>query len=443
MKSLVSPVRVWEAPPKFMKKLAKKIIAAGLGYQVRRLRAKNDFKIVAVAGSVGKTSTKLAIARVLGARYKIQYQDGNYNDLVSVPLIFFGQELPSLFNPLAWLTIFWRNARIIKQAYPYEVVVVELGTDGPGQLKDFRAYLKADVGVLTGIAPEHMQFFDDMEAVAKEELTLADLSQRLIVNMDLCPAEYLEGFSKPFKSYGLSRSADVRLSDLEFEGLSSSFEVAYQDKILLKVEHEAVSEPQLYSVTAAVTVAIELGLSPAEIKRGLDAIKPVNGRMRLLPGISDSLIIDDTYNASPQATRAALATLYRMNAPQKIAILGNMNELGEYSKGAHEEIGQQCDPSQLDKVVTIGPDANQYLAAAAEAKGCKVNRFTDPLAAGEYLREAIKKGALILAKGSQNGVFAEETVKLLLADRADRKKLVRQSDYWLKQKSRLLNHSLS
>jgi hypothetical protein len=101
-----------------MKKLAKKSVAAVLGWQVRRLRKKNVLKIVGVTGSIGKTSSKFAITAILKQQFKVQSQAGNYNDVVSVPLIFFGQKLPNIFNPLAWLITFWRNERIIRRPYP-------------------------------------------------------------------------------------------------------------------------------------------------------------------------------------------------------------------------------------------------------------------------------------------------------------------------------------
>jgi len=420
-----------------VKKLAKKIIVSILGWQVRRLYKKNDFKVVAVAGSLGKTSTKLAVAQVLSQKYKVRHQGGNYNDIVTVPLIFFGQDLPSLFNPLAWLTVFWRNERQLNKKYPYEVVVVEVGTDGPGQIEKYVKYLKADIGVLTAIAPEHMEFFDDLEAVANEEIQIANLSQKLIVNADFCKAKYSENINKPITSYGLKNQANIRLANLKFDGFSADFDVLKDGKTLIHADHEAVAEPRLYAVAAAVAVADQLGLSGSEIKAGLDNLKPVAGRMQRLTGINNSTIIDDTYNASPPAMKAALDTLYRLEAPQKIAILGNMNELGSYSQAAHEEIGNYCDPKRIDLLLTIGPDANKYLAPAAEAKGCKAQQFDDPYSAGDYLKRVVKKGALILAKGSQNRVFAEEAVKLLLANPTDANKLIRQSEAWLKIKAKI------
>jgi len=419
-----------------MKKAAKNFVASILGRQVRRLQARADFKVIAVAGSVGKTSTKLAIASLLSQKYNVRVQAGNYNDLVSVPLIFFGEKLPNIYNPLAWLKVFRRISRQIKKPYPHQIVIVELGTDGPGQIGQFKKYLQVDIGVLTAIAPEHMEFFSDLQAVAKEELSLADLSCKLLVNSDLVATDYLLDLKIPFSTYGTQQLANTRLGNIVFNDQNCDFDVEKNGQIFMHGAHESILEPQIYSVAAAIAVAIEMGMNADEIERGIRSIKPISGRMQRLEGTNNSTIIDDTYNASPQAAKSALNMLYRIKAPQKIAILGNMNELGGYSQSAHRELGELCDPRELDLVATIGPDANKFLAVAAEAKGCKVKTFTSPQAAGEFVRAQVKPGAVILVKGSQNKVFAEEAVKLLLANQADTIKLVRQSTEWLKIKER-------
>lgn len=414
-----------------MKKFFRNIVASILGWQVRRLQKKNKFKVVAVAGSVGKTSTKLAIAQVLSQFFPVRYQKGNYNDLVSVPLIFFGHKIPRLFNPFAWLIIFLKNEGTLLGKYPYEVVIVELGTDKPGDMAGFKRYLRADLGVLTGITPEHMQFFEGLDSVAKEELVLAELSNELMINKDLVGPKYLK---EPVLSYGTSTGATYRLGGLSFSDDFADFSVTKNGSVLLKASHKAISEPQLLSICAAVAVSDQFGMDPEDIEKGIRNIRSVSGRMRRLEGLNGSTIIDDSYNASPEAMKAALDTLYRIKAPQKIAVLGNMNELGRYSQGLHEEIGNYCNPKELNLVATIGPDANEYLAAKAEYKGCKVEKFDDPAAAGEYLKGLIKKNGLILVKGSQNRVFSEETAKRLLANPADSRKLVRQSKNWMKIK---------
>jgi len=399
-----------------MKKLAKAVVAAVLGYQVRRLRRKNDFKIVAVAGSIGKTSTKLAIAQVLRAGFRVRYQQGNYNDPVTVPLIFFGEQEPSLYNPLAWLAVFWRNQKQLGKPYPYDVVVVELGSDKPGDIQKFAAYIEAEIGVVTGITPEHMQFFGTIDEVAKEELSITSFSSLVLINQDLCGEKYLKSLSN-LLTYSLERSADFTIKST---GINVS----------------GMSWAEQYSQLAAAAVGAKMGLTRERIKQGLNDVKPFAGRMRNLKGINGSTIIDDSYNASPEAVKLALDSLYQMKAPQKIAVLGSMNEMGAYSKQAHQEVGEYCDPAQLNLVVTIGADAKEFLAPAAESKGCQVKSFDSPYVAGEFLKDQVQKDALILVKGSQNGVFAEEAIKSLLADPADAAQLVRQSAEWLRIKQR-------
>ncbi|MCA9333419.1 hypothetical protein KC963_00035, partial [Candidatus Saccharibacteria bacterium] len=188
-------------------------------------------------------------------------------------------------------------------------------------------------------------------------------------------------------------------------------------------------------VLAAAAAAHQLGVSPKDIVKGLQRITPVPGRMQILSGIKNSVLIDDTYNASPLAVKAALDVLYSANTMQRIAILGTMNEMGEGSARMHEEIGEYCDPTKLDAVVTVGDQAALYLAHAAAQKGCKVVSFLNPYEAGDWVKDNVKKNAVILAKGSQNGVFAEESLKALLARNSDAKKLVRQSEYWMGVKS--------
>src|ERR1700741_609159 len=206
-----------------MKKLARSVIVAVLGWQVRRLRRKYDFKVVAVAGSIGKTSTKFAIAQVLGSNLRVRFQEGNYNDLVTVPLVFFGQTEPSLFNPFAWLkTIITCEVQLHKQ-YPWDVVIVEVGTDGPGQIAAFEKYLHADIAVLTAISPEHMEFFADLDAVALEELSIQDYADITLANADLVDQKYLDHIERA-ATYARHKSATYQMKQFAF----SSGRVAWE-----------------------------------------------------------------------------------------------------------------------------------------------------------------------------------------------------------------------
>jgi UDP-N-acetylmuramoyl-tripeptide--D-alanyl-D-alanine ligase len=259
-------------------------------------------------------------------------------------------------------------------------------------------------------------------------------------NADLVAEKYRQPLEGAI-SYGIKQPADYHLTSVSHSAEGYECDIKHNNEAFLHFSHEAVSETQLYSVLAAAIMGNKLGLTSSQIVGGMAAITPVSGRLRRLRGMNGSLIIDDTYNALPDSVRAGLRVLYALKAPQKIAILGNMNELGAMSAQAHTEIGEFCDPAELDLVVTIGPDANEYLAPAAAAEGCEVQSFDTPYEAGEYLKSRIKQGAVILAKGSQNKVFAEEAIKPLLADPKDAAKLVRQSAYWLKRKQKAFGAS--
>ena len=416
------------------KATAKTLLCLILEAQVRSLRKKYDFTVVAVAGSVGKTSTKLAIAKVLAANKRVAYQEGNFNDRLTVPLVVFGVDRPrSLYNLSGWAKVMLHNQRVIQKGYPYDIAVVELGTDGPGQIAEF-AYLHPDLAVVTAVAPEHMAFFSSLDAVAQEELQVADFSEQLLYNQDDISPRYLRG--RGGLTYGLGQAADYRATykpGAKLAGEQVTFNIRGQ---AYKAHTAYLGDQGAKVVLAALAVAAILGMDMGQAIAATEKLQPFAGRMQLLLGKHGTTIIDDTYNASPLAVKAALDVLYRASATKRIAILGSMNELGAESQAAHVEVGAYCDPKKLDIVVTIGKDANTYLAPEALKRGCVVTEFLNPNDAGKWVAERLEPGTVVLAKGSQNGVFAEEALKPLLAHSADEAKLVRQSTYWRKQKRR-------
>lgn len=413
------------------KSAGKNLLCGIFEAQYRELRERNDFTVIAVAGSIGKTSTKLAIAQLLeAAGKKVCYQLGNYNDRLTVPLVVFGQTQPSLYNVFAWARIWRSNRQKLQQAYPYNIVVVELGIDGPGQMDDF-AYLRPELAVVTAVSEEHMAFFKTIDVVAREELKVFDFSKQVLVNTDDVDAQYLHYDS--YDSYGLT-SGQYRaalMGGLGADGQKLQLDLG-GDKTETTVH--LVGAQGAKAVLAAATIAHMLGIDTDTISTAAADLQPHAGRMQLLSGIKNTLLIDDTYNASPRAVTAALDVLYAADASQRIAILGSMNEMGELSMSLHREVGAYCDSAKLDYVVTIGRDAKSFLAPAAKQAGCNVKSFTDPHKAGAFVAKELKNQAVVLAKGSQNGVFAEEALKPLLNDPADAAKLVRQSAYWLKIK---------
>lgn len=419
--------------PFLLKPVGKRILCRLLERQVRQLRKKHDFAIVAVAGSVGKTSTKLAIADALSVSRRVRHQAGNYNDRLTVPLVVFGHEEPGLYNIGAWLRILRKNRKIIREEFPYDVVVVELGTDGIGQMRHF-AYLRPELGVLTAIAPEHMEQFGTLDAVATEELAVFDYCQRVLVNTDDVYPQYLKG--KEYVSYGSDNATYAITSARSNKTLSGQRVSLNLAGYKFSASIQPIGQQGAKFALAAAATASEMALSRDDVRSALKHLTSFAGRMQVLPGLKNSTLIDDTYNASPMAVAAALDVLHAAEGPQRIAVLGSMNELGEVSPQAHKDIGKLCDPNKLDLVVTIGKEAEQFLAPAAKRNKCTVASFLSPVEAGEYVKEQLVEKAVVLFKGSQNGVFAEEALKLVLKDSNDTSKLVRQSPGWMKVKRR-------
>ena len=422
-----------------MKKYLRSVVIIILWWQVARLRVKYSPVVIGVAGSVGKTSTKTAIAKVLEKKYKVAWQEGNYNDVVSIPLVFFQRSIPSVFNLFAWMFLFIKNEISIQRGYDYEVVVAELGTDHAGDMAQLRGLLTLDYCVLTAITPEHMAGFTDLDDVAKDELVATELAENLIIDKEGVPEKYTEKLSNPITISLNNGDCVIEPGELNKAGREAKFR--FEDKFY-EVTTKIIGIHNLSALAFAVTMARILEIDDTSIKVVLESIEPVNGRMQILDGVNGAILIDDTYNSSPKAAISALDTLYELTTKSKIAILGQMNEMGDFSRQYHQEVGEYCDPEQLNLVVTIGEDANKYLAEKAEENHCKVIRCSSPYHAGELIKPILTKDTAVLVKGSQNSVFAEEAVKLLLNDSSDETKLVRQSPKWQKIKRRQFRNVL-
>lgn len=425
-----------------MKALIRRFIASLFERQVKRLIARHQPVVVAVAGSVGKTSTKMAIATVLKQKYPTLVHEGNYNSELGLPLSVFELRVPgSLINPFAW-ALKLVQSEIKLRKYPYRALVLELGTDHPGEIARYTKYLKPDLGVITAITPEHMENFPGgLDAVAAEELTLVGACKQVLASHDDIAPQYRRTYLQPHPhhaTFGMERAADYRVKVENLSGDGAVVSLAGPKLAPSSHNLKLVGGHAVRAAAAAFGAGHMLGLSGAQINRGLAAIRPVAGRMNPLAGADGALLIDDTYNSSPDAAIAALTSLAELPSSGRcIAILGTMNELGDESPRYHREVGAAA--AGVDWLITVGADANKHLGPAAVAAGLDPSRWKSadsPYAAGEFVRLMLQPGDVVLAKGSQNRVFCEEAVALLLADANDRAKLVRQSEQWLAVKRR-------
>lgn len=406
-----------------------------LGSYVKKyLKSHPNVKLIAVVGSVGKTSVKSATATVLAEKFTVRHSRGNLNTTLSAPLEILGVDGPkNAKSPLAWLKVFAAARASIKNPDVPDIIIQECGIDRPGEMATFAKYLQPDIAIITSVAPEHMEFFKTMDTVAREELSISQAAKTTIFNLHDIDKKYHSLIAGNRISYG-AQIADVCLKIKKFTNSGCIANLQFSGKTSRTVTISVLGEHNIRSITGAAAAGLACGMDIQEVVASLAKIQPVSGRMNMLSGIRGCTLLDDTYNASPAAMEHSLKTLYAMSASHKIAVLGDMNELGDISESEHKKIGKLCNPKQLDLLITVGDLSKSHLAPAAEANGCKITSFQSAPEAGEFLKNSDIKDATILFKGSQGGIYLEEAIKPLLKNPADSQKLVRQSDVWLEKK---------
>lgn len=419
--------------------MIKGLIQNKLERSVRRYFKRHpEVKLIAVVGSVGKTSTKIAIGTVLSESFRVRLEEGNHNAELSAPLAILGVAFPdNIRNPFQWMRVLSAVNKRVKAESDVDVIVQELGTDRIGQIPHFGTYLNPDITVVTSVAPEHMEFFKTLDAVAEEELSAVNFSKSALINRDDIDGKYAEDIRNAnISTYGTTDTAEYRFTTSDYtyvDGFTGTFtapEWQGSQPVTLKL----VGDHSTRAAVAAGAVGIRLGMNQQAVTAGMAKIQAVKGRMNILRGVEGSVIIDDSYNSSPLAVASALRALYQMNVPGRIAVLGSMNELGDTSEAEHTAVGKLCDPAELTHVITVGEEAEKYLAPAARANGCHVVSFKSALEAGACVHKLLDQGGAVLFKGSQGGIYLEEAIKIILHSTDDEEQLVRQSEAWLERK---------
>ncbi len=423
-----------------MKKVAARAISARLMKYVTRVLRNNDVALIVVTGSIGKTSTRVAVSKLLSHKFKQPpLTENSYNVPVAVEMNFFGLELPSpLWNAAAWPKIF-KQVRTLAHKYPYDAVVLEINEDDLDLLQKFVAKLHPHIAVITGVAPVHMAKLKTMSRVVEQTTSIAKYAEQVVYNSDFTPLKALADQQNSI-SYGLKKDAQVRLENVmrgKDDLLSFELVLIGSDEKAKQIKTKMIADQSLASLAAAAAVGELCGMTKAEITAALSKIGPVRGRMNPLQARNGAIIIDDSYNSSPVAVQAALKTLAEVKAKRRIAVLGSMNELGSQAKAAHEQIGRQA-AKNVNILITVGALAEQYLAPAGVRAGLakdQVKIFRTPYEAGHYLKAQLKTGDVVLIKGSQNGVFTEEVARIILEEKLNPAEvLVRQSEAWRRKK---------
>lgn len=401
----------------FIKKTVLRFLIALARIRLRRLR----LFVVGVTGSIGKTSTKDAIYTVLKQRYQVYRSKKSYNTDFGLPLAILEQD-SGFSSSVKWVrTLAGAAWNAFIGGRHMQMLVLEMGVDKPGDMDTLLKFVRPQVGVMTNIKPVHLAEgqFKDLDDIFREKRKLVEsLPEKgiAILNADDPYIATLQGALTCRKIlYGFSEAADLRAFGVKhsFEGL----EFALQYKNQVTEAHVALLGAfQVYVILPAIAVALTQGFTLEEAALALQDYRLPPGRMNPIPGIKDSLIIDSSYNASPEAVKEALDILTE-SPGRKIAVLGSMNELGEVSEAKHREIGRYA-ASRADVLLTVG-SAAKWIHEEALKNGFlpgTAGHFTDALEAAEFLQKVLQKHDTILVKGSQNQVRLERLVKKLMRD---------------------------
>jgi len=416
----------------------RKILENILLNQAKKIIARHKPIIVAVTGSFGKTATKDAIFAVLDDKKTARMSIKNYNNELGVPLTVIGEEAPgsSLIN---WLFLFMAGRRALSDENYPKTLILEMAADRPGDLQKLADVAPPKISIVTAVGPVHLEYFLTEENIAKEKATLVKIlppDGAAILNGDDEKVSKMRELTKAkVMTYGFGEGVDIRGADIQRkpEGVGFSFKIHYDGKVIPSETDHLLAEYQLYSLLAAFAVAIVLGKSPLDAAKRLAEFIPPPGRLKVLSGIKNTVIIDDTYNASPVAVRGAITVLKQAYPKARTwAVLGDMMELGGDSQIMHEEIGAHVFKTGIDYLVAVGERSKDSARAARQAgmNEDKIFRFERPEDAGKFLEDEIIPGDILLVKGSQ-GARMEKIVKELMADPLDAPLLlVRQGKGW-------------
>lgn len=402
-------------------------------------------KVIGITGSIGKTSTKEAILAVLNQGFTVRASMKNYNNEIGVPLVIIGSLSPGK-SIIGWLNIFLKAIWLLiykNKNYP-RVLVLEMAADKAGDIKYLTQLAPCDIGVLTNIGPSHLEYFKTIEKIIKEKkiiVTHLAKDKTAIINIDDDNIKTIkDSIKSKVLTYGTSEDADLKVIELETSGKGLDvdgikFKLMYKGSAVPIFLPYVIGHNSIMAALAGASVGVAMGMNIVDISEGLRKYKTPRGRMNLINGIKNSLIIDDTYNASPESTIAALETLNKFDidsSSKKIAILGNMLELGSLTEKGHEDVGKKAAELGFDLLITVG-ELGLIIAKSAVNAGMdksKVFSFDYSQEAGRFLQDRMKQGDLILVKGSQ-GVRMEHIVKEIMAEPLRAKELlVRQGEAW-------------
>ncbi len=420
----------------------KRFIQLKLKILAKAILAKYKPEIIGITGSVGKTGAKEAVYAVLSPAFNARKSVKNYNNEIGVPLTVIGEEAKGK-SVFGWAGVFLKAIKLIlfkDERYP-KILIMEMGVDRPGDMKYLLSIVRPKTGIMTRIGESHLEFFDSVEEIRKEkELLVKNLPESgfAILNYHDKRIRGVSGIKAKKITYSLDDKSDVQARNVNAASLAGAdFELFYNGTTVSARLPNAVGQPAVEAALAGAAAGVVYGISLEEIAKALNAYKPPKGRMNLIAGVKNTLIIDDTYNSSPESCVSALETVGKISLPdgkRKFAVLGDMLELGGFTEEGHRLVGKKVVESGVNKLIAVGEKSRDIVRGAEEAGMKQDNIFHFPNAddARIFVQERIKEGDLILIKGSQ-GMRMEKIVKEIMAEplRAE-ELLVRQGEEWMK-----------
>jgi len=425
----------------------RKILEEKLKVLARLILKRYQPTVIGVTGSLGKTSAKEAIYKVLEGSRPLRMSQKNYNNEIGLPLTIIGATSAGR-NLWSWLLIFWRAWCLIlikDKNYP-QVLILEMGVDRPGDMTYLTSIASPTVGLVTGVSYSHLEYFGAVANIKKEKQILIESVDSLglaILNYDNELSRSMASASQAkVLTYGLQEGADLRAQDIVYNFNKGNYELAginfkmnYRGSIVPVFMDHVLSETSIYAALAAAAVAIYFNMNLVDVAKALRNFYLPKGRMNILAGVKHSFIIDDTYNSSPESALAAVKILGKIKVEEsatKYAVLGDMLEIGSYTEEGHRLLGEAIVKNSVDHLISVGERSRDIIRGATEAGLADdyIFYFDRAEEAGQFLQNRIKAGDVILVKGSQ-GVRLEKVVKEIMAEpeRAE-ELLVRQGPEW-------------
>ena len=361
-----------------------------------RWRNRLDVRVIGVTGSVGKTTSKELIAAVLSTRYRTFKTEGNYNNEIGLPLM------------------------LLKLTEAHERAVLELGFYEVGEIALLCEWARPHVGVVNNVYAVHLERAGSIENIIQGKGELIEAlppapDGAAVLNFDDPRVMQMQSRLRGARlfTYGLDPQADVWADRIESRGLQGVYFNLHHRGETLHVRIPMLGQHSVHTALRAAAVGLIEGLTWQEIVEGLQSIGAVQLRLAAVKGPGGSLILDDTYNASPESTIAALNLLSEMEAKRRVAVLGDMLELGSYEETGHRMVGQRA-RDVADVLVTVGPRA-RIIAREARRAGLPAHAITEVDTgeqALELLRRMIGADDVVLLKGSR-GLRMDRIVRAL------------------------------